>query len=591
MAGIPSVICNIKFQISNDSAIMIICNFTISKTDFYTTKSIKFPKNSSIITDSTYVSINVECLNDNKEILLDYPTKSISNTKKAAEEELRNYVAQMFGNDFVSYISYSVGIVMKFRLNKNSFVRQIGDLGYIYSQLTNHDRTYDASGAVFLNALSRKPQEFSVILHKALPAFINPPKEEVEADLKEFLAGLVADNYITYGQSDAECDKNELLFSYSMENSKTTANNFLQNKEDLARFADTTEVFSKKFREAPRIHSCQIEITNCCNERCIHCYIPHKLKNKVLPTEILFDVFEQLHEMGTLGLTLSGGEALTHPDICKILRKARELDFSINLLSNITLLNDEILECIKEVNLSLVQTSLYSLNPEEHDKITQLKGSQEKTLHNLERLIEAQVPVQISCPTMRTNFRSYKKVLEWASAHRCKAQTDFIMMARTDFSTDNLGERLTLDETKQLIEDMLVADVDYGEYLEDYKPNTDIEELKERPLCGVAVDNICLAADGTYYPCSGWQGLPVGTVKQRLKDVWENSPQLKILRGIKKKSFPKCLTCTDKDFCAMCLVRNFNESGGDMMKINDHFCKVARINRVLVENKLKSRNS
>ncbi len=478
---------------------------------------------------------------------------------------------------------------MKYRLNKNSFVRSIGNYGYIYSQLTKHDRNYDTSGAVFLNALSRKPQDFDIILEKILKSFVDAPRDIVAIDLQEFLDDLIKDNYLTKGETDEECDKNEAVFSYSMENSKTTTFNYLQNKEDLERFKDTTELFFEEHHKTPRVHACQIELTNRCNERCIHCYIPHELKNKILSTDTIFDVFEQLHEMGTLGLTLSGGEALTHPDICKILRKARELDFSINLLTNLTLLNDEILECIKEINPSLVQTSLYSMNSEEHDKITQLKGSHAKTLNALERLIEAQVPVQISCPTMRTNFHSYKKVLEWASAHRCKAQTDFIMMARTDFSTDNLDERLTLDETRELINDMLVADVDYGEYLEEYKPTTDIEAEKERPLCGVGVDNVCLAADGTYYPCSGWQGMPVGTVKQRLKDIWENSPQLKMLRGIKKKSFPKCLKCEDKDFCAMCLVRNFNESGGDMMKINDRFCKVAKINKELVENKLKQK--
>jgi putative radical SAM domain protein len=477
---------------------------------------------------------------------------------------------------------------MKYRLNRNSFVRHIGNYGYVYSQLTKHDRSYDASGSVFLNALSRGPCEFNSIFEKVMSAFVDAPADEVRNDLREFLDDLIKDNYLTCGETSEECDKNELLFSYDMENSKTATFNYLQNKEDLERFRDTTELFFEEHHKTPRIHSCQIELTNRCNERCIHCYIPHELKNKTLSTEIIFDVFEQLHEMGTLGLTLSGGEALCHPDICKILRKARELDFSINLLSNITLMSDEILECIKEINPSLVQTSLYSMIPEEHDKITQLKGSQQKTFHNLERLIEAQVPVQISCPTMKTNFRSYKQVLEWASAHRCKSQTDFIMMARTDFSTDNLDERLSLDETKELIRDMLVADVDYGEYLEDYKPDTDIEKIKEQPICGVGVDNICLAANGTYYPCSGWQGLPVGTVKQRLKDVWENSPQLKMLRNIKKKSFPKCLSCEDKDFCAMCLVRNFNESGGDMMKINNHFCKVAKINKELVETNLKA---
>ena len=193
---------------------MVVYDFIISKTEFFTQKGVPFPQ----IADSSNVSINAQCLNENRDIILEYPIKSISGAKKSAQKSLEAYAAQMFCDDFISHISYSVGIVMKFRLNKNSFVRQIGDLGYIYSQLTKHDRNYDASGAVFLNALSREPQEFDEILKKVLLSFVNPPVSQVRADLKEFLEDLAADNYITCGETDADCDKNELLFSYSIEN-------------------------------------------------------------------------------------------------------------------------------------------------------------------------------------------------------------------------------------------------------------------------------------------------------------------------------------------------------------------------------------
>ena len=33
----------------------------------------------------------------------------------------------------------------------------------------------------------------------------------------------------------------------------------------------------------------------------------------------------------------------------------------------------------------------------------------------------------------------------------------------------------------------------------------------------------------------------------------------------------------------MCLVRNYNESNGDMFKINKHFCEVAFLNKKIVE--------
>lgn len=57
------------------------------------------------------------------------------------------------------------------------------------------------------------------------------------------------------------------------------------------------------------------------------------------------------------------------------------------------------------------------------------------------------------------------------------------------------------------------------------------------------------------------------------------------------KDFPKCLTCEARDYCAMCLVRNYNESGGDMFKTNQHFCDVAFLNKRLVEEWKEKKNT
>ena len=236
-----------------------------------------------------------------------------------------------------------------------------------------------------------------------------------------------------------------------------------KNPDDEKLYANTQEVLGEYYREHPQIHSCQIETTNRCNERCIHCYIPHELKNVVLPYEVIECVLNQLHDLGVMGLTLSGGEFFMHPDAEKILRKARELDFSFYVLSNITLLTPHMIEVLKEVNPSYVQTSLYSVVPEEHDHITQLKGSCEKTKAAIDALIAANIHVQISCPVMKTNYHTYKDVLKFAYDRKCKAQTDFVMMARYDFTTDNLAERLTMEQTAELLKDIIQFDKDYLE--------------------------------------------------------------------------------------------------------------------------------
>lgn len=472
---------------------------------------------------------------------------------------------------------------MFYRLSRNSFVRTIGRYGYIYSQLTKHDRTYTEEGIPFLFALSREPQSLETLAGKACDGFEGVSPEDISGDYREFLDSLVNDRYLVRAETAEECAKQDTHFNYA-ENPKTLFTyNAMQNPDDSKAYADTQEVLGEVYRKKPQIHSCQIETTNRCNERCIHCYIPHHLKNVVLPYEVIENVLLQLHELGVLGLTLSGGEFFCHPDAEKIVRKARELDFSFTILSNITLLTPKMVEVLKETNPSLIQTSLYSVHPEEHDHITQLKGSCEKTKASIEMLIAAGIPVQISCPVMKSNYHSYKEVLEYAYARNIKAQTDYVMMARYDFTTDNLAERLTLEQTEELLKDIIQFDKDYLDLLNTPIPEISREEWGAQPFCGVGLDSLNIASDGVVYPCSGWQGLSCGNVREQpILDIWEKSPQLNKLRGLTKSAIPQCYDCEDKQFCAPCLVRNFNENGGDCLKVAPHFCKAAALNRKLV---------
>jgi radical SAM protein with 4Fe4S-binding SPASM domain len=86
------------------------------------------------------------------------------------------------------------------------------------------------------------------------------------------------------------------------------------------------------------------------------------------------------------------------------------------------------------------------------------------------------------------------------------------------------------------------------------------------------------------YPCAGWQGYVCGNVRETpLKEIWDNSPKVKYLRDLRKKDFPECVSCINRAFCAMCMVRNANESPeGDPLKINKHFCEIAALNRKMV---------
>jgi len=108
-------------------------------------------------------------------------------------------------------------------------------------------------------------------------------------------------------------------------------------------------------------------------------------------------------------------------------------------------------------------------------------------------------------------------------------------------------------------------------------------DQSEEPVCGVGINTLCMVANGDCYPCAGWQGYKVGSIAtQSLRDIWINSNELNYLRCLKRGHFPKCKTCLDQNYCAMCMVRNFNETG-DIFSIPEHFCSIAALNRKIVE--------
>ncbi|MFC2119358.1 radical SAM protein [Bacteroidota bacterium] len=475
---------------------------------------------------------------------------------------------------------------MLVRQTKDTFIRKYGDFGYITNQLTKHDRVYNESGADFLETITRMPRDTDDILKELFNLFKDASIDELKKDFLEFILDLENDWFLVTGSSVEELNLKEPTFSYKSANPKTATNSFGNlDKKDLVN--DSVSFIYDNFKENPQILGLQVEISSRCNERCIHCYIPNSKKTYGVDIDLSFclRVLDEAKELGTLQLTLSGGELFMHKDIAVILRYARENDFSISILSNLVLLTDELIQILKEINPSIVQVSLYSMNPKEHDAITQVKGSFEKTKKSIEELVEAQIPVQISCPVMKINRKSYKDVLIYANKLRSKAYTDFIMMAQTDHNINNLLHRINLQETEELLMDIIKFDQDYIETtLHQESKSKNIERYKNLPVCGVGFDSICLSSDGNYFPCPGWQGLIVGNgYNQSLKEVWKNSGQLKQLRTITNKSYPVCLSCDALDYCAMCMVRNYNENNGDIFKITKHFCDVAFLNKKLVD--------
>ncbi len=479
---------------------------------------------------------------------------------------------------------------MYYALRKDCYIRTLGEYGYVKSSGLFNDLVFDKSGQTFLKALTRNPKPLEILSEEIAKSFIDVKGEDIIDDVKEFFDLLVNDGYAVFGTAYEEAVNNNKGFDYSDIKQMNIEEDYTP--RNIRSDTDTQILLDNYFLENPYLSNFQIELTSKCNERCVHCYIPHECKISDISEELFYSVLEQLKEMGTLGITLSGGEPMVHPRFKAFLKTAKDMDFYVHVLSNLVLLDDKTIEIMRDGNACAVQTSLYSMNPENHDAITTVKGSFEKTKNAILKLIENNIPVQISCPVMKANKDDVAEVIKWGHAHKIRVNVDYAIMAEYNHEIGNLANRLTPEECRDVIRDIIECDERYEELLKQIDPNTIEEDITvdfNEPFCGVGINTACMVANGNVYPCPGWQGYVCGNLNEKsLKEIWFDSKEMSYLRGLKKGDMKKCASCKNKAFCSPCLGRFANESKtGDPLEIATHFCQVAKVNKEVVLDYLK----
>lgn len=475
---------------------------------------------------------------------------------------------------------------MYYRIKNNILFRQYKEYGFITDNsmfgyripgdtpLYPGEEFVSESGAVMLNQLNKIPQHIDDIVNKLLSIFIDVEPDEMKRDTVEFFDMFVEAGFLSRGESFDACKNDGNVSKSYSENDKSEAS--IVSSDCSKGFIAQNEL----------LRSLHIEIANECNERCVHCYIPHEYKTKSIDSDLFYRIVEEGRNMNIINVTLSGGEPLFHKDIINFLKKCRELDLSVNVLTNLTLLSDAIIEEMKKNPLLCVQTSIYSMDASIHDSITKVKGSFEKTKLNLLKLKEAGIPLQISCPVMKQNKETFNDVIAFGEENGIAVAADYVIFASYDHSNCNLINRLSLEEIGHAFDKQ--ATNEYVDYI-CCQANEKEALTAQDPICSICRYYICISAEGNVFPCIGWQSNVIGNLyKRSLQEIWETSDDIKKLRLITRKEFPKCVSCEDRGYCNVCMMSNSNEnSDEDAFRINEFHCDVAALLHKKVNSYLK----
>lgn len=275
------------------------------------------------------------------------------------------------------------------------------------------------------------------------------------------------------------------------------------------------------------------ELTSQCNLRCKHCYTMFT-KEDSLSTKDIFNIIDQMEEVGTLGLVLTGGEIFARNDIVEILRYLYEKKFVLRLNTNGIFIDEEMVNQIKEFkNIYRIHISLYSADAKIHDEITNQKGSFDKTLNAIKLLKKAEFTIRINCSLMQINKDSYKEIkTDIGDKLGVEVHYDPFIYPKDDGSTSNMFQ--TFDDSQ--VEEFDIFQNRKGD-----------NEEKKPKLCKAGFSFFSITEDGGLYPCLKMKRCysnPLGDLtKTTFKDIWYNSDKIKFIRASLDNKLRNCSIC------------------------------------------------
>ena len=295
-----------------------------------------------------------------------------------------------------------------------------------------------------------------------------------------------------------------------------------------------------------------IELTHHCNFRCQHCYIPDFQAPDRMSTRRVLRLLEELAEMGTLYLTLTGGELFLRRDWLEIAVRARELGFVLRLFSNGSLIDGDVADAIAPLNAT-VEISLYAMDEEVFDEITQRPGSFARTIRGIELLRQRSIPVLIKVPMMVLNQDQLAAVAAYAAAVGAECQASPTIMAKKDGDTSTLGLRIP----QQRLADFFGGPHSGCHVLEEQADDPRIDG----PQCAAASRYCNITSAGEVMACNILPGSGGSLLERSFREIWEGSPWLQKIRSIRRRDLHTCKSCSKISYCGRCHAQALVEDG------------------------------
>ncbi|OGP91735.1 MAG: hypothetical protein A2Z19_00975 [Deltaproteobacteria bacterium RBG_16_54_18] len=339
---------------------------------------------------------------------------------------------------------------------------------------------------------------------------------------------------------------------------------------------------------SPPLDSLDIELTERCNNNCIHCYInlpatDLNARQRELSTKEIQEILQEAASLGCLTIKFTGGEPLLRTDFEDLYIFARKLGLRVILLTNATLITPALVEVFASIPpLEPIEVTLYGMHKSSYEAVTRVSGSFEATRQGIDLLLKKKIHFVVKGVFLQQNREEIDEFESWAATI---PYTDtipsyslfFDLRARRDSEQKNRlikGLRLSPEE---VVTFFFRRREQYFKEMRKFCSQFAKPSRRDIFSCGAGMRNGCVDAYGHLQLCmllrhpATVYDLKKGSLKDALTNFF---PEIRMMKAENPDYLNRCARCFLHGLCEQCPARSWMEHGALDTPIEYH-CKIA----------------
>ncbi|MEM7411659.1 MAG: radical SAM protein [Myxococcota bacterium] len=291
-----------------------------------------------------------------------------------------------------------------------------------------------------------------------------------------------------------------------------------------------------------------IELTYRCNLHCTHCYCPPSERSEELSTSEIIDVIDEMVSMGCLFLLLTGGDPLLRKDFPEIYRHAKQRGMLVTVFTNGTLINDRIIALWDELPPAMVEISLYGLTREVYEQVVAVKGSYDRCMDGIARVLAAGHPLALKCPATTENAHEIPGLQAFAKDLGIEFRYDPAILATMRGEKHPHALRLSPEQIVALEQGDAEKDRAWSQYLGEQRENP--PEGQKLFTCGAGKNSLHVDPTGNVQVCLMVKNFRHSLRERPLREIYEQ--EFPKIRAIEREPDAKCSSCASRSTCHNC---------------------------------------